>query len=480
MRRIARDAPSQHLIHTMSKLIIRGRRVLTPRGLHPATVHVRDGIITSVAAYENVSDDTSLVDAGDDIVMPGLVDTHVHVNEPGRTEWEGFASATRAAAAGGVTTLFDMPLNSIPATTTLTALHAKREAARDRIAVHVSFIGGVVPGNARELLPLHDAGVRLFKCFLVPSGVDEFPCVSEADLREAMPVLALLDAPLLVHAELPEFIIPVPQGNPRSYAAYLASRPVAAEIEAIAMMIRLAEQFDTRVHIVHVSSHLSLPLLRAARAQGVAITCETCPHYLSFSADEIADGRTDYKCAPPIRDAATRDALWRAVFEGDIDLIASDHSPCPPRMKSPVDGDFFQAWGGIASLQLGLPAIWHELRARGASVDSRFRGNDDHRQDDDDLRNVALLSEKMSAAPARLAGLAGRKGRLVEGYDADIIIWNPDAPVDVDATMLYHRHPLTPYRGRTLTGLVRATYVGGVEVYRDGRVTNRLPGRIIT
>ena len=459
-------------------MVIRSHRVLTPRGLHPATVHVRNGVITSVTAYEDVPDDASLVDAGDDIVMPGLVDTHVHVNEPGRTEWEGFASATRAAAAGGVTTLFDMPLNSIPATTSLAALHVKHEAARDRVTVNVGFIGGVVPGNARELTPLHDAGVRLFKCFLVPSGVDEFPCVTEADLREAMPVLALLDAPLLVHAELPEFIIPVPQGNPRSYAAYLASRPVVAETGAIAMMIRLAEEFGTRIHIVHLSSHLSLPLLSAARARGLAVTCETCPHYLSFSAGEIADGRTDYKCAPPIRDAATRDALWRAVLEGDIDLIASDHSPCPPSMKSPVDGDFFQAWGGIASLQLGLPAIWHEMRARGASVDSRFRGNDDHR--DDHRRDVELLSRKMSAAPARLAGLAGRKGQLAEGYDADIVVWDPDAPVDVDATTLYHRHPLTPYRGRTLTGLVRATYVGGVEVYRDGRVTNHLPGRIIT
>jgi allantoinase len=440
--------------------IIRGQRVLTERGLRPASIRIRNGTITAVSEFAAAPAQAAVIDAGDDIVMPGLVDTHVHVNEPGRTEWEGFASATRSAAAGGVTTLFDMPLNSIPATTTLAALHAKRDAARDRIAVNVGFIGGVVPGNARELRPMYDAGVRMFKCFLVPSGVDEFPCVTEADLREAMPILAALQAPLLVHAELPEHIVPVPQGDPCRYATYLASRPVIAETAAIELVIRLAEQLGTRVHIVHLSSHLSLALIRAARSRGVAITCETCPHYLTFAADEIADGRTDCKCAPPIRDAATREALWRGVLHGEIDLIASDHSPCPPDMKSPADGDFFQAWGGIASLQLGLPAVWHEARQRGASID--------------------LLVEKMSTAPARLAGVGHRKGRLAEGYDADLVIWNPDAPVDVDAITLYHRHSLTPYRGCTLTGAVRATYVGGVEVYRDGRVTNNLPGQIIS
>ena len=443
----------------MTAITIRGHRVLTERGLTPASIRIRDGIIESVSAFDDGPTRARTIDAGDDIVMPGLVDTHVHVNEPGRTGWEGFASATRAAAAGGVTTLFDMPLNSIPATTTLSALNAKREAARDRIAVNVGLIGGVVPGNARELRRLHDAGVRLFKCFLVPSGVEEFPCVSEVDLREALPVLAAVGAPLLVHAELPAYLVPVPPGDPRRYATYLASRPAAAETEAIAMMIRLAEEFHARVHIVHLSSHLSLPLLRRARERGVALTCETCPHYLTFAAEEIADGRTDCKCAPPIRDVETREALWRGVLDGDIDLIASDHSPCPPGMKSPDDGDFLQAWGGIASLQLGLSAVWHEARQRGAGVE--------------------LLADKMCAAPARLAGIDDRKGRLAAGYDADIIIWNPDAPVDVDAITLYHRHALTPYRGRRLTGLVRATYVGGVEVFRDGHVTNKLPGQII-
>ncbi len=439
------------------KLAIRGQRVLIDGILRPAVIHVEHGVITAI--------DTTLaadhvIDAGDDIIMPGLVDTHVHVNEPGRTEWEGFASATSAAAAGGVTTLFDMPLNSIPATTSVTALDAKQRAARDRIHVDVGFIGGVVPGNAGQLRALFNAGVRLFKCFLVPSGVDEFPCVEEHDLRIALPILAELGATLLVHAELPAHIRAIPLGDPRQYATYLASRPPVAETEAVALIIALAEEYGARIHIVHVSSHHTLPLIRAARDRGTAVTCETCPHYLTFAADDIGDGSTECKCAPPIREAATRDALWRAVIDGDIDLIASDHSPCPPGLKSPELGDFFQAWGGIASLQLGLPAVWHEGRQRGL--------------------HIARLSECMSATPAHLAGLGSRKGRLAPGFDADFVIWNPDVPVDVDALTLYHRHQLTPYRGRVLTGAVRATYVRGVEVYRSGAVTGRPTGQILS
>ena len=441
------------------KCAFRGQRVLLDGELRPATLHVVDGVINAIMPLEETPGDVTAIDAGDDIIMPGLVDTHVHVNEPGRTEWEGFASATSAAAAGGVTTLFDMPLNSIPATTSLAALEAKRLAARGRIHVDVGFIGGVVPGNASELPVLASAGIRLFKCFLVPSGVDEFPCVGEHDLIKALPILASLDVTLLVHAELPEYILPVPNGDPRQYSTYLASRPSLAETEAVAMVIRLAERFGSRVHIVHVSSQHTLPLVRAARARGIAITCETCPHYLTFAAEEIADGHTECKCAPPVREAATREALWRAVIDGGIDLIASDHSPCPPELKSPELGDFFQAWGGIASLQLGLPAVWHEGRLRGLTI--------------------ARLSERMSAAPARLAGLAHRKGRLAPGFDADLVIWSPDAPVDVDSLVLYHRHQLTPYSGRVLSGAVRATYVRGVAVFREGAVTSSLPGQII-
>lgn len=443
----------------MTDLVIHGQRILTPDGLRPGCVHVRAGEIAAVTTLDVQPATALFVDAGEDIVMAGLVDTHVHVNEPGRTEWEGFASATRAAAAGGVTTLFDMPLNCIPATTSLAALEEKCAAARGRVSVNVGFIGGVVPGNTHELAPMAEAGVRLFKCFLVPSGVEEFPAVQEGELRAALPTLVALDVPLLVHAELPAHIVAVPQGDPRCYDTYLASRPDVAETEAVAMVVRLAEEFGARVHIVHLSSARSLAIIGAARARGVRITCETCPHYLSFAAEEIADGATEYKCAPPVRDAATRDALWRALLDGEIDLVASDHSPCLPAMKDQPRGDFFQAWGGIASLQLGLSAMWHEAQSRGATVEQ--------------------LSAWMSAAPARLAGMERSKGRLAAGYDADIVIWDPGAKVVVDEMTLFHRHPVTPYHGRTLTGAVRATYVGGVEVYRDGYVLAGTPGQLI-
>ncbi len=438
-------------------MIIRSRRVLVDGELRPASLEIDGGVIVSIGAWDLPDAD---VDAGNDVVMSGLVDTHVHVNEPGRTEWEGFETATRAAAAGGVTTIFDMPLNSIPATTSRAALDAKRAAAQRRISVNAGFIGGVVPGNAHELASLVAEGVMLFKCFLVPSGVDEFPCVDEADLRQALPILSSLGSTLLVHAELPEHIAPVPRGDPRRYATYLASRPERAETEAVALVVKLAEEFRCRVHIVHVSSPVTVTIVNAARARGVNVTCETCPHYLVLSAEEIEDGRTEFKCAPPIRDAAARKGLWDALLRGGIDLIVSDHSPCPPAMKDLEHGDFFQAWGGIASLQLGLPVIWTEARRRGVPI--------------------GRINEWMSAAPARLAGIADAKGALAAGFDADIVIWDPDASVNVDDMRLRHRHPVTPYHGRTLTGLVKATYVGGVPVYGLGADESIVAGRILT
>ncbi|MEP6619595.1 MAG: allantoinase AllB [bacterium] len=443
----------------MTDLVIHGQRILTPEGIRPGCVHVRLGKIVAVTTLEVVPPTSLFVKAGENIVMPGIIDTHVHINEPGRTDWEGFVSGTRAAAAGGVTTLFDMPLNSIPATTTLAGLHAKRAAAKGKVMVNVGFIGGVVPGNVDELPAMHDAGITLFKCFLTPSGVDEFPPVNEADLRIAMPVLTSLGATLLVHAESPEHVSTAPAGDPRRYATYLASRPDQAETDAVALMIRLAEEFGTRIHIVHVSSAATVPLLRDARARGVRITSETCPHYLSFSAEQIADGETQFKSAPPIRDAATRDALWHALFAGEIDLIASDHSPCLADMKDPENGDFFAAWGGVSSLRMSLPAVWHEAQARGATLEN--------------------LAKWMCTGPAELAGLGHRKGKLAAGYDADIIIWDTEAKAPVDDMTLWHKNPLTPYFGRTLTGEVRSTYVGGMEVYRDGVMGNGAPGRLI-
>ena len=427
----------------MTELVIRGRRVVTPEGVRPASVHVAEGRIVRIGAWEEAPPDLSAVDAGESIVMPGLVDTHVHINEPGRTEWEGFETGTRAAAAGGVTTILDMPLNSIPATTTVEALDAKRKATRGKSVVNVEFIGGVVPGNAGELEGLRDAGVRAFKCFLSPSGVDEFPAVSERDLREAFPVLARLGLPLMVHAEDPACLLPG-RGSSRKYGDYLMTRPVAAERAAIMLLTRLMARTPTPVHIVHLSSASSLDVVRTARARGLPLTVETCPHYLTFAAEEIPEGGTEYKCAPPIRDIAARDALWDALIEGDIDLIASDHSPCPPEMKD-TEGDFFSAWGGIASLQLSLSAVWTGARARGSKPER--------------------VAQWMSAAPARLAGLQDRKGALAPGYDADIVVWDPDARFVVDAARLLHRHKVTPYAGRELFGQVSATYVGGQRIF---------------
>lgn len=420
--------------------MLRSRRVVTPDGIAPASIHIAGNSIVAVAGWEDVPADSIIVDAGESTVMPGVVDTHVHVNEPGRTEWEGFETATLAAAAGGVTTILDMPLNAIPATTSRFALERKRDAAEGKCHVHVGFIGGLVPGNTDELARMADGGVRAFKCFLSPSGVNEFPSVSERMLRKAFLTLADLGLPLMVHAEDPSLLHPAPHGGSSEYAAYLASRPQEAEAAAIGTMIKMIGEYPTRVHIVHLSSAKSLTAIGAARDRGLPITVETCPHYLTFAAQEIRDGATEFKCAPPIRWDSERDGLWRALFDGEIDLIASDHSPCPPSMKE-TGGDFFSAWGGIASLELSLPAVWTGARAHGAGVEWVVRW--------------------MCEGTARLAGLDAQKGRLEAGYDADIVVWNPESSFVVDPSALHQRHKLTPYAGRELFGVIRATYVCG-------------------
>ena len=441
-------------------VVVRSRRVATPDGLRAVAVHIAGGRITRVSEFDDVPRATDLVDAGDAIVFPGLVDTHVHVNEPGRTDWEGFATATRAAAAGGVTTLLDMPLNSIPPTTSVAALEAKRAAARGRCAVDTGFLGGLVPGNVGELAPLHSAGVFGFKCFLCPSGVDEFPPMSPGDLQAAAPALAALDALLMVHAEWPAVLDAAPSaGDPRSYATWLAARPAAAEIEAVRFLIGLARDSGLRVHIVHVSTPETLELIGAARAEGLRITAETCPHYLGFAAEEIPGGATEYKCAPPIREARHRDGLWEALARGQVDAVVSDHSPAPPAMKLREEGDFFRAWGGIASLQLRLPAVWTGARSRGLRPEQ--------------------LAEWLCAGPARLAGLGGRKGSIAAGCDADLVLWQPEQQFVVDEAMLRHRHRLSPWLGRRLAGVIEATYLRGERVYARG-VADELPrGRLI-
>ena len=444
----------------MNTLALRSNRVLTPAGLCPATLEIRAGRIVAIHAHDAPPAGLPLHEAGDAVVMPGLVDTHVHVNEPGRTAWEGFASATRAAAAGGVTTFADMPLNSIPATVSRNALSAKRAAANGQCAVDVGFLGGVVPGRMLELAGMHEAGVLAFKCFLVPSGVDEFPAVAEHDLALALARLAPLGALLMAHAELPGPIAAVTSPvSTRRFAAWAATRPVSAETSAIELLVRLAEQHRARVHIVHVSSAAAVLLIAAARARGVRITAETCPHYLTFTADDVADGATAFKCAPPLRGREDRDALWAALVDGTLDQVVSDHSPAPPALKAIDSGDFVAAWGGIASLQLGLPVVWTGMRERGLPLE--------------------WLARWMCGAPARLAGLAHRKGSLAPGHDADLVIWTPEQEFTVDPARLLHRHPLTPYAGRRLFGVVHATYLRGERVFAQGAGVTGTHGQLL-
>ena len=457
-------------------LVIRGRKVVLPDSIAAASIHISDDVITAIDSYESVPTDCVLIETNEEsLIMPGLVDSHVHINEPGRTEWEGFATATRAAAAGGITTLVDMPLNSIPPTTTVAGLQAKLSAARGQCHVDVGFWGGVVPGNTRELASLSEAGVVGFKCFLIHSGVDEFPNVAEDDLREALPELKRLGALLIVHAEVLGPIsrtgipaCPVDSESasvqewtdrnvcPTKYATFLASRPRAAEDEAVALMIKLAAEFGTRVHIVHHSSADSLSMLQEAKAAGLGITAETCPHYLTFAAEEIPDGATEFKCCPPVRERENREQLWAALGSGTLDMIVSDHSPCPPEMKLPETGDFLAAWGGISSLQLRLPIVWTESVRRGYSLGD--------------------LARWLCRAPAKLVGLENRKGVIAPGYDADLVIWNPAAQFRVKGAALHHRHKLTPYEGLTLNGVVEKPFLRGRKIYDGGEIIGEPSG----
>lgn len=454
--------PSQ----TAPDLVIRGQRVVIETGERPAAIHIKNGVIFAITNFDDVPPGANIRETGQSVVMPGLVDTHVHINEPGRTEWEGFTSATRAAAAGGITTIIEMPLNSIPSSNTAAALREKVAAAAGKLSMDVGFWGGVVPGNADQLAPLWEAGAFGFKCFLVPSGTDEFASVDPEDLREALPTLAALRAPLLAHAELPGPIhraakesAKEPAQSPRKHSAWLAARPREAENEAIALLVSCAREFKTRIHIVHVSSSDALPLLRQAHADKLAITSETCPHYLTFCSEEIPDAATEFKCAPPIRERENNENLWQALGDGTIDMIATDHSPCPPAMKLPAEGDFLRAWGGIASLQLSLAAVWTQARARGYSV--------------------AHMANWLCTNPARLAGIENRKGSIAVGCDADIAIWNPDATFTVDPERLHHRHKITPYAGRELHGVVETTFLRGRAVFDRGEFPSLPHGQVL-
>ena len=414
-------------------MILRSRRVVLPDGERAASVHVRDGRIEAIDRYESDG-----VDLGELVLLPGLVDTHVHINEPGRTEWEGFATATRAAAAGGVTTLVDMPLNSIPPTVDVAALDVKRAAARGQCHVDVGFWGGAVPGNQNALRGLHEAGVFGFKCFLIDSGVPEFPPLDRAGLDTA---LAAVDALFVVHAEDPTQVVAAPSSS--RYADFVASRPPGAEESAVAMAVEASRARNARVHILHLAAASVLPALELARAEGLEVTAETCPHYLTLTAEEVPDGATQFKCCPPIRDSANQDSLWAGLAAGTIQCVVSDHSPCTPDLKRADTGDFAAAWGGIASLQLGLSVVWTAARARGFTL--------------------AEVVNWMSRRPADLVGLV-HKGRIEVGADADLVAFDPDATWVVEPGELQHRHPVTPYAGRTLTGRVHTTWLRGDRV----------------
>ncbi len=440
-------------------LVLRSRRTVLPEGTRAASVAVSGPAIAAVHDYGARLDADADVELGDVALLPGLVDTHVHVNEPGRTEWEGFATATRAAAAGGVTTVCDMPLNSLPPTVSVAALEEKRAAAAGKCWVDVAFWGGAVPGGEASLRPLHDAGVIGFKCFLLDSGVPEFPPLEVAELRSVLGTLAAVDALLIVHAEDAAEVQPA---SGRDFGAFVASRPPSAERRAIEKVISGAAATGARAHIVHLSAAECVAMIAGAKAAGIRLTAETCPHYLYFASEQVPDGATEFKCCPPVRDSVNREALWRGVETGVIDCVVSDHSPCPPELKSFETGDFGQAWGGIASLQLGLSAVWTVARRRG-------RGLDD-------------VARWMAAAPAALAGLPA-KGRLAVGCDADLVAFDPDTAYVVDAARLQHRHPVTPYAGRTLTGRVRQTWLRGTALLGaesgapDGEPVGRLLNR---
>lgn len=445
----------------MSKKSLYSENVLWEGALRPATIFVDRAKIVSVAAGREYREDFPLADFGDLVIMPGLIDAHVHINEPGRTEWEGFATATQAAAAGGICTLVDMPLNSSPVTTTPQAFSTKIAATEGQLHVNCGFWGGVIPDNASELKTLLATGVLGIKAFLTHSGIDDFPNVTEADLHQALPIIKAENGVLLVHCELdqPHPAQQLLEENPRSYTAYLQSRPKNWEDEAIALMIRLCETYEVPIHIVHLSSDNALAMIRNAKAKGLPLTVETCPQYLYFSAEQIPDGATAFKCAPPIREAANNQQLWQALQDRAIDFISTDHSPAPPALKALDSGNFKTAWGGIASLQFSLPVMWTKARAEGASV--------------------LDIYDWMSARVAQFLHLEKRKGKIAVGYDADLVVWNPEASFVVEEEHIFHRHKVTPYLEEELYGLVQATYVNGHKVFENGAMVNPNCGELI-
>ncbi len=460
MKNEAAVTAADHPTEATGSWVLRSSRVVFPDGVRGARLVIRGEKIAAVLPHAKAPDEAArgeVVDVGDHVVMAGIVDTHAHLNEPGRTEWEGFATATRACAAGGITTVVDMPLNSIPVTTSRDALAVKRDAVAGKASVDYGFWGGIVPGNAGELAGMIDDGVLGFKAFLCHSGIDDFPASDEPVLARALSILGERGVPMLAHAEI-ESALGGGSGAASAYGTYLASRPASWEVDAITMLIGLARTIRGQVHVVHLSAADALPVIAQAKSEGVPFTVETCPHYLTLAAEDIPDGATEYKCAPPIRERDNQTRLWEGLASGIIDQVVSDHSPCTPALKLPESGDFLNAWGGIASLQLGLSLLY-------TKADSRKLGD------------LVTLSRWLSQAPARLAGLSDRKGTLAVGLDADFVVWDPAATWAIDPSRLYHRHPITPYAGQAVRGRVLATYLRGRKIYDGEEPTAEPQGR---
>lgn len=453
----------------MPQTAIKSKRIITPEGMIDGFVVILDGEIEAVLT--SLPDgDFDINDVSDQVVMAGIIDPHVHINEPGRTEWEGFDTATKAAMAGGITTLIEMPLNASPVTTTVEAFNKKINACFDipiaigismtsRLHINCGFWGGVIPGNENEIEPLIEKGVFGFKAFLTHSGIDEFPNVSEADLRKAMPIIAKHNLPILVHCELESPIPNYQSPIPNSYSRYLNSRPQKWEDDAIALMIRLCEEFNCRTHIVHLSSASSIEQIRVAKQKRLPLTVETAQHYLYFNAEDIPDGRTEFKCAPPIREKENNELLWEALKNGIIDFVATDHSPAPPNLKEIESGDLVKAWGGISSIQFALPVLWTAAKKHDCKIED--------------------ISRWLCNNPSFLPGLEKSKGKIEKGFDADLVIWDPGKKFKVTADTTYHRHKISPYLGEELFGLVKQTWLKGEKIYDGGRFLDLNKGQLL-